>query len=92
MRAEVGGGGFRAGCHKLSTRVLRVSETPLYNLAVTVLSIPSSTPESDPLQDDHIGYTSGTVAAALAVTSLFLRGQTTALRGWEQHSLCWEAS
>ena len=72
LHAELGGGGFRAVRHKLSTRVLRVNETYMYNSSVTILSIPSSAPESDPLHDDHIGHMSGIVAATLTVMSLLI--------------------
>lgn len=72
LHAELGDGVFRAVHHKLSTRVLKVNETYMYNLSVTVLSIPSSTPEANPPHNDHIGHTSGIVAATLMVTSVFV--------------------
>lgn len=58
--AKLGAGYFRAVRHKLRMRVLRVNETCIYNLSVTVLSIPSSTPESDPPHNDRFSRTPGT--------------------------------
>lgn len=57
--AKLGAGGFRAVRHKLGMRVLGVNETCIYNLSVTILSIPSSTPESDPVHKDGISHSLG---------------------------------
>lgn len=81
LHVELGGGGFRAVRHKLSTKVLRGNETYMYNLSVTGLSIPSLTPESDPLYNDHVSHTSGVVAATLTLTSLLVGRWPAALRG-----------
>lgn len=68
--AKLGAGGFRAVHHKLGMRVLRVNETCIYNLSVTILSIPSSTPASDPVHKDGISHSLGQTAT-LTVMSLF---------------------
>lgn len=57
--AKLDAGGFRAVHHKLGMRVLRVNETCIYNLSVTILSIACSTPESDPPHSDRISHSLG---------------------------------
>lgn len=65
LHSELSGEDFRAAHHKLSTRLLRVNETSMYNSSVTTLSILSSTLESGPPHDNHVSHTSGIIFACV---------------------------
>lgn len=65
LHSELSGEDFRAVHHKLSTRLLRVSETNMYNSSVTTLSILSSTLESGPPHDNRVSHTSGIIFACV---------------------------